>query len=268
MFAERMKTPAIPERVFALCKEVRNNGSAEKELKERLEPRFLGGTTAYFGDVRTAAQQLGLINIKEGIISLSVDKEDIDSISSMRKYCIKRLESLKSGLFYNVTREYLAMSEEVLKYDSVSDMSELFEKSTKMRVNVDDMRAWRFWAAFLGYGYMQEMQNPSRSKNSMLLLPNMYINLREIFEICNFERNKEHAVSDIVNSIRPYCEVALKYIDNEKKFNLAFSNGLRMLHDKGKITLKHKLDGGEMWFLYPLELHEIKSTITHITVRG
>ncbi len=268
MFAERMKTPAIPERVFALCKEIKNNGIAEKELKEKLEPRFLGGTTAYFGDVRTAAQQLGLINIKEGIISLAVDENNIDNISNMRKYCIRRLDSLKNGLFYNVTREYMAMNEGVLKYDSVSDMSELFEKLTNMKINVDDMRAWRFWATFLGYGYMQEMQNPSRSKNCMILLPNMYINLKEIFEICNFEQNKEYAVSEIMNSIRPYCEITLKDIDNEKKFNLAFSNGLRMLHDTGKISLKHKLDGGEMWFLYPLELHEIKSTITHITIRG
>ena len=52
-----------------------------------------------------------------------------------------------------------------------------------------------------------------------------------------------------------------------KKINMAMSNGLRALHDEGVIQLSHKLDSGDMWFLYEAELHTIKSTVTHVTVR-
>jgi len=48
---------------------------------------------------------------------------------------------------------------------------------------------------------------------------------------------------------------------------MAMSNGLRALHDEGVIQLSHKLDSGDMWFLYEAELHTIKSTVTHVTVR-
>ena len=52
-----------------------------------------------------------------------------------------------------------------------------------------------------------------------------------------------------------------------KKINMAMSNGLRSLHDEGVIQLSHKLDSGDMWFLYEAELHAIKSTVTHVTIR-
>ena len=45
------------------------------------------------------------------------------------------------------------------------------------------------------------------------------------------------------------------------------SSGLRALHDERIIQLSHKLDSGDMWFLYEAELHPIKSTVTHVTVR-
>ena len=51
-------------------------------------------------------------------------------------------------------------------------------------------------------------------------------------------------------------------------FNMAFSNGLRALHDQGVIQLLHKLDGDDIWFLYESELHSVKSTVTHIAIRG
>ena len=47
----------------------------------------------------------------------------------------------------------------------------------------------------------------------------------------------------------------------------SMSSGLRALHDEGIIQLSHKLDSGDMWFLYEAELHPIKSTVTHVTVR-
>lgn len=45
------------------------------------------------------------------------------------------------------------------------------------------------------------------------------------------------------------------------------SSGLRALHDEGIIQLSHKLDSGDAWFLYEAELHSIKSTVTHVTIR-
>ena len=259
MFEERMKTSAIPERIYALCVAVKNRGIQESELRELLEPSGLGGKTSYFGSVRDAAKQLGLITIKEGKISLAVDKKDVSSLDAMRKYIISNIASLSNGLFYAVSKEYFLMNEKIYEFSSVSDAKivGLMSKNIGTAVFEDDMRAWRFWAAYLGFGNLHEM----------LLLPNVQQYLKAALSIGCVEKNKEYTFSEFIAAVRPYCDIVIGDIPSDRKLNMAFSNGLRALHDEGIIQLSHKLDRGDMWFLYEAELHTIKSTVTHVTVR-
>lgn len=259
MFEERMKKSAIPERVYTLCVAVKNKGIQENELKELLEPAELGGNTSYFGTVRDAARQLGLIMIKEGKISLAVDKKNISSLDAMRKFIILNIASVKRGLFYNVSKEYFSLNEKIYEYSSVSDGKLVEFMSQKLGVEVyeDDMLAWRFWAAYLGFGNL----------HGMLFLPNLHQYFRSVLSLNLFEKDKEYTFSEFLAIIRPYCEIGFGDIGSDKKINMAFSNGLRALHDEDIIQLSHKLDSGDMWFLYEAELHVIKSTVTHIVVR-
>ena len=91
--------------------------------------------------------------------------------------------------------------------------------------------------------------------------------LKAVLTVCNLKKNEEYTFTDFVAAIKPYAEIGLSDIDGNKKINLAMSSGLRALHDEGIIQLSHKLDSGDMWFLYEAELHPIKSTVTHVTVR-
>ena len=52
MFREKMVTPAIPERVYVLCKIVEKGPISSSELKEKMEPAELNAdtSTAYFPD--------------------------------------------------------------------------------------------------------------------------------------------------------------------------------------------------------------------------
>ena len=43
MFEDRMKTSAIPERVYALCQAIKSRTMQESDLRELLEPSGLGG---------------------------------------------------------------------------------------------------------------------------------------------------------------------------------------------------------------------------------
>lgn len=259
MFEERMKTSAIPERVYALCMAVKNRGISESELKELLEPADLGGKTSYFGSVRDAAKQLGLITVKEGKISLAADKKDVLSLDAMRKYIVLNIDSLSKSLFYAVSKEYFMMNEKVYEFSSVSDAKLVGHMSKNIGTAVfeDDMRAWRFWAAYLGFGNLHEMR----------LLPNVQQYLKAVLSVGNLEKNKEYTISEFIAAVRPYCDIVLGDISSDKRLNMAFSNGLRALHDEEIIQLSHKLDRGDMWFLYEAELHSIKSTVTHIVVR-
>lgn len=92
MFGNKMQTSAIPERVYALCRAVASKPMDENTLKRLLEPQNLGGKTPYFGMVRSAAEELQLIQIKENVISLSVDKDTVKSMENMRHYINMHLE--------------------------------------------------------------------------------------------------------------------------------------------------------------------------------
>ena len=97
MFAERMKTSAIPERVFALCQVLVSKDIAESDVKEKLEPSDLGGSTQYFGSVRDAARQLGLISIKDGNkIGVAVDKKNVSNMTEMRKWIVMHIQNVQS----------------------------------------------------------------------------------------------------------------------------------------------------------------------------
>ena len=259
MFEDRMKASAIPERVYSLCQAVKSRSMLESDLRELLEPSGLGGTTKYFGTVRDAAKQLGLISIKEGNISLAVESKYVYSYDSMREYIICNIDAISDGLFFKVSQEYISMNEQVFRYKGVSEAA-LVEHMSKMigfPVYEDDMRAWRFWATYLGLGNLHDM----------LLLPNMYQYLKAVLVVIKMKKGEEYTFSDFISAIKPYTEIGLADLDSNKKINLAMSSGLRALHDEGIIQLSHKLDSGDAWFLYEAELHSIKSTVTHVTIR-
>lgn len=180
MFEDRMKTSAIPERVYALCQAIKSRTMQESDLRELLEPSDLGGSTKYFGTVRDAAKQLGLISVKEGDISLAVDSKCVSSYDSMREYIVSNIDTISEGLFFDVSKEYISMNEQVFKFKGVSEAA-LVEHMSKVigkPVYEDDMRAWRFWATYLGLGNLHDM----------LLLPNMYTYLKAVLAVCNIKK--------------------------------------------------------------------------------
>ena len=60
MFQNKMVTPAIPERVYTLCKIVEKGAIATAEVKEKMEPAFLNQATSYYNDYRNAAEELSV----------------------------------------------------------------------------------------------------------------------------------------------------------------------------------------------------------------
>ena len=264
MFGNRMQTAAIPERVYALCREIVSKPMDETELKHLLEPQNLGGKTPYFGIVRTAAEQLQLISTKENMISLAVEKNVVKSMENMRHYINMHLENLSEGLFYKVTQKYLDMGIEVLDHNSVSKMSDIMGRSIGEKVIEDDMRAWRFWMAFLGFGYMHDSQAGAAG----ILLPNVSTFLGDIIDGLGMKKKTEFRIDEFVSQITPYANIALHNAVEAKTFNYAFSNAIRMLHDLGFVKAEHRLDAQEIWSLYPCDGHDLEATITHITIGG
>ena len=256
MFKEKMVTPAIPERVYALCKIVEKGPITASEIKEKMEPDFLGNKSSYFNDYRNAAEELGLISISDDLVSLAVEDKVVKSTDNMRKYINQQLEKFNAGQFYLVTNAFFEKGSDIFKEDkNIANLGPMFSEMTGLQVDAMAMRAWRFWASFLGFGYLQDM----------FIIPNANVFLKDIILESNIEKNKMYSISEFVDILSPKANIIFSDLSN-KKFNYGLSNWLRALHYSGFLKMEHILDQKDIWALYPMKAYSNDSIITNITI--
>lgn len=257
MFREKMQTPAIPERVYALCCALKKKQYKRDELRMRIEPEGFANTS-YFSEVLNAAKELDLIVESEKVLSLAIDKKVLDNQVIFRKFIGPLVLDKKDSLFYKVTKAYLEMNQKVFEYNSVADMEQIIREKISLKnmstMDRTDMHAWRFWASFLGIGILHDM----------LIIPNLYVYLLDRLEESDISINQELSVKDFFSYLAK-MEFALP--DNQNKLSFALSIAIRQLHDEGIIELKYQLDSSEVWFLFEMEEHKYNKSITHVTRR-
>lgn len=257
MFQEKMVTPAIPERVYTLCKIIEKKPTLNLELKEKMEPDFLNNTTSYYNDYKNTAHELKLITVSDNMISLAVDPTVIETFESFRRYVNGMLEEFRAGQFYAVTNAYFKLDSNVLAGEkNVANMAPVISQLINRPVDPMAMRAWRFWISFLGFGYLQEM----------FLIPNASIFLNDVISHARFEKNCRYSFGEFISRIQLYSQIVIDTNPSNRKLNYGVSNGLRVLHDNGVIKLEHILDQEDIWNLYPLKAHAISGTVTNITI--
>lgn len=257
MFQEKMVTPAIPERVYTLCKIVEKKPISNSELKEKLEPDYLNNASSYYADYRNAAEELKLISISDNMISLNVEPSVIKTTVHMRKYINSMIGEFHNGQFYQVTRAYFDLDSNILKGEkNVANLAPLMSQKTNRQVDAMAMRAWRFWVSYLGMGYLQDM----------FIIPNADTFIKDIIEVAGFEKNRRYSFGEFMGRILPYSKIIINSDPNNRSINYGVSNALRSLHDAGYIKLEHILDQDDIWNLYPLKAHTISGTVTNITI--
>lgn len=272
MFDKRMETEAIPERVLSLCQRLSGGIMQEDELRKSIEPASMnGGKTTYFKKVSDAAIQLGLIGQNDDTkeYTLLVEKDVIESHESLKKYIVKNIEKLASGQFYKTTKLYVEKSEELFyirkEIQSVSKLveplnslyKEINPSQEELGLKNENMLAWRFWATYLGFGYLHT------KGNDMVFLPNTAMYLKKCIECANLEVGKKYTISEFINALHPYIDICISTQDeNNRVMNMALSNGFRTLNDLGIIELEYENDRQDEWNLTYMELHKFSSLVT------
>ena len=257
MFQNKMVTTAIPERVYALCKIVEKKAMASSEVKDRMEPSYLNQKSSYYNDYRNAAEELQLITNTDNILSLGVDPSVLKSMDTMRFYINGQLNKFREGQFYKVTKAYYDMGESILHGEqNVANMALVMTMKTGIQVDSMAMRAWRFWAAYLGFGYLQDM----------FIIPNADTFLQDIITRAGFDKNKRYSIASFLEKIRPHADIIIDPSSGSKTFNFGVSNGLRTLQDAGFIKMEHIMDEKDTWNLYHINELSANETVTNITV--
>ena len=119
------------------------------------------------------------------------------------------------------------------------------------------IRGWRFWAQFLGFGYM----------NNMSFLPNAYVFVKNILSLLNLEKNKEYAIDDFMLMFEQYGKVLSGNLQQERNMNIALSSALRQLHDNNEIELRYRSDAEKRWILFP-STEQFNDQIASIVYKG
>ena len=264
MFDNSMETEAIPERVYSLCQILKNGKMDEKEVRALIEPNLK--SSSYFGTVRDAAKQLALISNDEDSkqLELIVGEEVIANYSSFRRYINSNIEKLSGGQFYKTVQTYMYNSGALFRIDkdllNVSKaINVIHEYNPNLNLDVDNMRAWRFWATFLGFGYL----------HNMFFLPNAATFLKDIIYHSGVVKGKTYTIDEFVSMLHPSIKICLSQADeSNRKMNLALSNAFRTLNDLGIIELQNVNDRSDEWNMVNMSLHPFSATITDVVYKG
>ena len=236
MFQNKMVTPAIPERVYTLCKIVEKKAMSSSEIKEKMEPAYLNQSTSYFGDYRTAAEELQLISNTDNVISLVVDPNVIKDMDSMRYYINGQLDRFRNGQFYKVTSAYFSLGDEVLHGEqNVANMDSTMTKATGIPVD-------------------------------MFFIPNACVFLQDIIKRSSLEKKYNYPIGEFLNKLKPYSDIIIDSTKEGKSFNYGVSNGLRTLQDVGFIKMEYIMDQKDSWNLYHIDALSSVEKVTNVTL--
>ena len=265
MFKDGIMPEALPERVFQMCKILSNKDVKNEDLRDYLEPAALNTDRSYYGKVKAAAIDLGLVKETEDKkLQYIADKKIVSSIDSFRLYCNSVIWKDRESLFYKMVVAFLFSQDDFLKYSNVNAPNVIQQIQTECKDNNADikrMRGIRFWLEFLGLGYIQENQY-------IYFLPNMYIALKDFIRCSSLEKKREYSVREFIAIIQEVSNVAFEKMGNALNLNFAFSNALRMMHDRGEIELKKNLDSKETWSMFKSDVHNFGNSVTHIVYKG
>ena len=244
MFIGNMVTEAIPKRVYSLYRIATSKKEITRtEVQGMLEPKGIYKGSSYFSVILKAAIELRLVEIQDNIVVPLIQKDQLKNIEEFRLYAISKLESFQDEQFYKCTNAIVNMNDEVYKYSSISDseMLKIISRHIEQQVTAPMLRGWRFWAQFLGFGYM----------NNMAFLPNAYTFVKGVLKLLKLEKNKEYKIDDFVIRFNQYGKILSGNLKPDRNMNIALSSALRELHDNGEIELVYSSDAESRWVLYP-----------------
>jgi len=248
-----MPPEPTPERVHALIKLVSNYpNSREKLNKIMVMEDIFGKHTDIFTKTIRCAEELELIKEKDGIVNINTSNEITRCYCSFRKHIAELVFSQKDTTFYKITEWYLAQNDQVISFYSWEDVA---AKASQDGIEVveNDMLGWRWWASYLGIGYL----------HGAFLIPSLTTMLEDCLDNEFFHSDKRFTAYNLVNYLETLYPVIQKS-RQDRNLGLGFSNGLLVLENKGLIEIIEQRDADRL-ALYPIH-PSFKKEFSHIVI--
>lgn len=252
-----LRMEPTPERVFSVCQYVSYQSCSRSDLQNIIS--MFSDSAHNINEITSAirvAEELSLLQVQDGQVSYSGPKGVLCNYISFRRYVSDRVFQQKDTTFFKVTEWYLSQNETVFNYDTWEDKAAAIVRDGIDGISENDFLGWRFWASFLGEGYLHDR----------LLIPNMKVRLQDVLATkykSTFSYEKAIQAYDIIDWLKVQIpEVTLK---RDSTLPLAISNALRTLYELKLISLTAQMDATRVK-LYPVE-GEAFNDFSHIAVK-
>ncbi len=253
-----MRMEPTPERVLSVCRLIAHKSMTREEVRKAMT---LGINDEKELDqinksIDVALKELSLINAQADNLILGVDPEVISSSTAFRRYVSSRVFSAKDTTFYMFTRWLISQNERIFSMKTWEGMAKTCGSEVKelSALNENAVLGWRFWAAFLGLGYL----------SGTMIIPNMKLRLEDILATSYTEKFKFNETI-LAQDFMLWLSNKMPEVELGNKLPLALSSGLRTLHEIGLIKLETWSDSTPI-MLYYVDGDPINS-FTHISVK-
>lgn len=224
-----------PERVYAICRMVAHQSMTKDELKDAIS---LGKPSnnnynEFNAALSVATNDLGVLKYVDDTLQLAVDASYLASPVNFRRFVSSKVFRVKDSSFLLFTKWYIAQNERVFTLDSwevkANTASQEISALATMREN--DAYGWRFWAMFLGLGYL----------SGTSLIPNAKIRLEDLF-ITEFPKSFPYNESVQAIDFKSWLAAKMPEANLNGIWPMAVSAGLRTLHELDMIKLEARRD--------------------------
>ena len=206
--------------------------------------------------VNVALEELSIIKAQADNLVLAVDPDVIASPATFRRYVSSRVFAAKDTTFHMFTKWLISQNERIFSLKSWEGMAKTCGSEVKelSALNENAVLGWRFWAAFLGLGYL----------SGTMIIPNMKLRLEDILATTYTEKFR-YDETILAQDFMLWLSTKLPEVEIESKLPLALSAGLRTLHELGLIKLEMWSDSTPI-MLYYVDGDPING-FTHISVK-
>ena len=253
-----MRMEPTPERVLSVCQLVAHEKTTREVIRKvmTLSHNDEKELDQINKSINVALEELDVIQAKDDYLVLAVDPKVISSPTEFRRYVASKVFSMKETTFYKFTRWLMSQNERIFSMKSWEGMAKTCgsEVSELSALNENAVLGWRFWAAFLGLGYL----------SGTMIIPNMKLRLQDVLDT-DFEKEFKYDEAIRAADFIAWLSSRIPEVDMTGKLPLAISAGLRTLHELGLIQLETWRDSNRI-MLYAVDGDPVND-FSHITVR-
>lgn len=252
-----MRMEPTPERVLSVCRLIANKSLARNEVHYAMT---LGANGAAEIDqinksISVALDEIGVIRAKDELLELAVSENVVQSPDTFRRYVSSIVFSQEDSTFVMFSKWVIGQNEKIVTHSNWEVLAKNCgrEVSELSHLNENSALGWRFWASFLGLGYI----------SGSVILPNMKLRIQDILSHSfkdTFNCNEAILAADFIS----WLKGKLPEADLTGRMPLAVSAGLRTLHELEFIKLETWRDSNRI-MLFHIDGEPIND-FSHITV--